>query len=251
MAALLLSASSVFADDISIRADYWYPFNGKPNSTKPGYLIEIAEQALTEAGHTVHYQLMPWDDAIGSARKGLVDCVAGVSKKEAADFIFPDVSMGMADTGFFVRYGEYSQWRYRNVDSFNGMRIGIIDGVFYINDTAFADYIEQNAQTDKVYIAKGDEPLQDLMNKLASKEIDMLLETPEVFSAISHERGVFLLFDQADRLNSPGAVYIACSPKNKHSATYVKLISNKLVAMRKSGELDSLLKKYHLQDWQE
>jgi polar amino acid transport system substrate-binding protein len=59
---------SVQAQTISIRADYWYPMNGDPNSDKPGYMIDLAKAIFEPQGIAVDYQLMPWSRAIQETR---------------------------------------------------------------------------------------------------------------------------------------------------------------------------------------
>ncbi|SFV56538.1 ABC transporter, periplasmic domain [hydrothermal vent metagenome] len=45
-------------------------------------------------------------------------------------------------------------------------------------------------------------------------------------------------------------VYLAFSPNNPHSKEYAKILSEGINTLRKSGELDKILAKYGLHDWE-
>jgi len=54
---------------------------------------------------------------------------------------------------------------------------------------------------------------------------------------------------EAGRLNQPVDVYIACSPNKPNSIVYTKLLSEGIIDLRKTGELQKILEKYALKDW--
>lgn len=62
-AGLIAASFTVQAEEISIRADVWYPHNGEPTSAAPGYMIEIAKAVLGPAGSSSTIKPCP-----GSAR---------------------------------------------------------------------------------------------------------------------------------------------------------------------------------------
>lgn len=56
----IVFATPATADTITIVADAWPPYNGLPNTSEPGYGIEIAHQVFEAAGHTVEYIIGVW-----------------------------------------------------------------------------------------------------------------------------------------------------------------------------------------------
>ena len=84
------------ADTVTILSDKWYPVNGDPTSSKPGYMIDIAQVILKTNGHFLDYRLAPWTRSISEVRKGRADCIVGAYKEDATDFIFPENSWGKA-----------------------------------------------------------------------------------------------------------------------------------------------------------
>ena len=55
---------------------------------------------------------------------------------------------------------------------------------------------------------------------------------------------------QVDTLGDPYDVYIACAPSKILSKTYAELLSKGVQQLRESGELQTILRKYGLGDWQ-
>lgn len=74
---------------MSLRADFWCPFNCEPDAARPGFMVEIAQYALGKYGHTVDYQIMPWNRAIKEVRAGKIDGVIAELKSHSPDLIYP------------------------------------------------------------------------------------------------------------------------------------------------------------------
>ncbi|MGK5093936.1 hypothetical protein WDW89_18225 [Deltaproteobacteria bacterium TL4] len=58
---------------LSVRADFWPPFNGDPKASRPGYMIEVLKAIFEPQGYVVDYQILSWDQALESVRKGEFD----------------------------------------------------------------------------------------------------------------------------------------------------------------------------------
>ena len=78
----------VQAEEITIVADEWCPFNCEPNSKAPGFMIEIATEIFSKAGHSVNYSTMDWDEALTAVRKGEFKAIVGAANEDAPDSIF-------------------------------------------------------------------------------------------------------------------------------------------------------------------
>lgn len=240
----LLAAVSAQADTVVIRADHWYPMNGTPGDANPGFMIEIAQRSLAQGGHTVDYDLMPWERALHSAENGIIDCVVGAYKSDAPNLLFPEHSQGVDITGTFVKKG--SPWRYSDVEGLKSVQIGAITGYSYGDD--LDAFIEQNPQ--KVQLLSGDTALEQNIRKLLGGRIDVILESPAVFNAKLKELNLQGQAEFAGAIGEPENLYIACSPKKDTSKAYIKLISDGTQQLRQSGELKTILEKYGLSDWQ-
>lgn len=239
-----LIAGAAQADTVVIRADHWYPMNGNPGDTNPGFMIEIAQRTLAQAGHTVDYDLMPWERALHSAENGVIDCVVGAYQSDAPNLLFPENSQGVDITGTFVKKG--SPWRYSDLDALKSVQIGAISGYSYGDD--LDAFIQQNPQN--VQLLSGDTALEQNIRKLLSGRIDMILESPAVLNAKLKTLNLQGQVEFAGAVGKPENLYIACTPKKASSHAYIKLISDGTQQLRQSGELKKILEKYGLSDWQ-
>jgi len=239
----LLFSQSCFADTVTIRADQWYPMNGKPGSDKPGFMIEIAQWSLAQGGHTVDYKVMPWERAVDQTRKGSIDCVVGAYQADAPDLVFPEEAMGMDDSGFYVRKGEtYTH----SMAAMKTQKLGIIGGYAY-DDGPIDAYIASGSANVKV--TKGNDALEKNIKKLAAGRVDLVIESPPVMDAKLAEMGMQDKIQLADTLNDPSALYVACSPAKPESKEYARLLTEGVKAMRANGELSKVMAKYGLKDW--
>lgn len=236
-----LLSLTLSADIITLRADVWEPFVGTPGSSSQGYMIEIAQKVFTEAGHTVDFQEMPWNRAIGAAKAGQINAIVGAFKSDAPDFIFPDNELGISKTAFFVLND--GNWKYDGVSSLKDVKLGIISGYSY-GDEVDA-YIKKGENVD---VSFGDNALDVGIKKLIGKRIDTFAEDESVMLAYLKKTG------QSDKLKSVGYlpsenVYIAFSPVNPKSKEYAKILSDGIAKLRASGELAKIMAKYGLKDW--
>lgn len=175
---LSLGFIPVSADTIHIRADEWCPYNCKPDSDYPGYMIEMARTIFERNGHTLVYETMPWARSIDYCRKGKIDAVAGATVSEASDFVFPSACQGWSMVAFFVRKGH--NWKYVEVDSLSTVRTGILDDYDY-GEELLMHYFKTNAGSDNVQVVGGIDPLGINIRKLLKGRIDVLPEDRYVF----------------------------------------------------------------------
>lgn len=242
--ALLISSSVAYADTVSIRADHWFPINGDPQSTTPGYMIEMATRIFGDAGHTVDYRTMPWERAVKSVREGQFDCVVGAYPEEVPDFIYPAASWGLDEAKFYVKKGD--AWRYTGLDSIASIKLGLIGGYAY--DEPFDKYVEDNNKGNYQFI-KGDNALENNIKKVLAGRLTATVESPPVMQAKLKEMGLTDKIEAAGDLGEAVDIYIACSPAKESSKVLMKLVDEGTDKLRQSGELQKILDKYGLKDW--
>lgn len=242
MPALALSIP-VLADQVSIRADVWYPMNGDPGSGNQGFMIDIAEKVLTANGHTLDYKAMPWERALDQVRAGKFDCVVGAYKSDAPDFVFPQEHWGLDSTGVFVRADD--SFQYTDLASLTGRKVGVIKGYAYDDDLNNA--IASDKKTFKA--AAGGNALESNIKKLTGKRLDSVIESTAVFSAKASEIGMVDKTKLAGVIGDKSPIYIACSPNKPSSGGLVKMFDEGLAKLRASGELASIMGKYGMSDW--
>lgn len=227
-------------------ADEWCPYNCESGSDNPGFVIDIARRIFATHGIQVRYVTMPWARAIVETRAGHFDAIVGAVPDEAPDFIYPTVSQGESIDGFFVNKG--NSWVYEGVVSLSNQRLGVILDYSY-GDQVDA-YIQQWSGKDlRVQLAFGDEPHRINSDKLKYGRISVMLADTFVLSHQMFLSKEFGRYDLAGTL-PPDPVYIAFSPVIDNAEEYSRMLSRGMVKLRQSGELERIMKRYDLNDWQ-
>lgn len=236
------------AAEVSIRADEWFPINGEPSAERAGIMIDLARTILGEAGHTVDYQLMAWDNAIARTREGEFDCVVGALAGEAEGFVYPKEPWVLSAQTLYVRSDK--NFSYTSMADLSKLKIAVIDAYSY--GEKLDAYIEANrSDPDKLLLVRNEtKPLRSAMLRVVVGQADALLETSVVMDATLAASS----FKNKLRRLSPvepdqqEALYIACSPARATSKTYVELFDAGLRKMRADGRLNMLLARYGLAD---
>ena len=241
---LAVSAPSGAAT-ITIVADVWCPYNCTPGDAQPGYMIEIAQKVLGEAGHTVEYRNLPWSRAIEETRRGKFDAIVGAAPDDAPDFVYPQNALGSSTTVFAVRPGD--PWRYTGIASLNGISVGVIQDYSYSEE--FDAYVQANLKDSaKIQAASGEDALNVNLKKLDAKRINALVEDQAVLEyelkTSGRENSVQIAGDLGET-----PLFIAFSPAKPESKEYAKLLSDGVAKLRASGELAKILAKYGARDW--
>ena len=232
---------------ITIAADYWCPFNCRPDSDYPGYMIEIAEQVFAQHDIKISYQIIPWSRALQLCRSGRISAVVGGYKSDAEDFIYPKNEQGLIGFSFFTL--DKNNWRYQQIDSLHNQLLAVADGYAYTGSLDRYIALHQNDAT-RIYTAFGNKPLTENITLLEQGLIDVLVETDAVFWYVSKQLNHQGKFTLAGVLAPAKPAYIAFSPAIADSTEYARILSEGIAQLRASGELAIILAKYGLTDWQ-
>lgn len=238
---ILLPAHSA---TVTIRADEWFPMNGKPDGNAQGYMIDMAAAIFIAAGHTVDYKQLPWERAVNSVRAGMFDCVVGAYPEDAPDFIFPTVSWGMDSTGYYVNNN--SSWQFTGFDSLLSQKVGVISGYAYGEE--FDELVK--SRPDVFKDVSGKDALDKNFKKLVGNRIDVVVESVAVANAKLKELSLNSQVKLAGTNPEKSPIYIACSPAKDTSKAYIELVEQGTKTLRESGKLKTILEKYGLEDWQ-
>lgn len=230
---------------VSLRADFWCPFNCEPDAARPGFMVEIAQYALGKYGHTVDYQIMPWNRAIKEVRAGKIDGVIAELKSHSPDLIYPAREAALAVNAFWVKKG--TPWRYQGIDSLNGVTLGII------RDYAFGNPLDAYVLKNKLNISRvamvnGEQAVAQNIKRLVLGRIDVYVEAQAVVRFQAGKDGQADLLESAGILNAT-PLYVAFSPQRATSAAYARMLAEGVDELRATGKLDNILYKYGLHDW--
>lgn len=208
-------------------------------------MVEIAKKVFEAENITLDYQLTPWTRAIKSTEKGEFDCILGAYKEDAPNFIFPKEAWGMDGIQAFVKKGD--SWRYSDVNSIKKRKTGLIQ------DYSYGENLDPlfKANPDIVDIMSGDDALEKNIKKLLSGRIDTLLENKNVMDIKLQAMNLTGSVEFAGEISKIKPLYIACSPANvARSQKLLSIVDKQTKTLRASGELEAILGKYGLHDWQ-
>lgn len=238
---VMLSSFHLKAETLTFRADNWCPFNCEPNTSMPGYVVEILNNVFNKAGHKIDYQILAWNRALTETQEGKFTAVIAASEKELANGV-NTVSIGSSKNCFFVKRG--STFKFNGLESLKGHKVSII------KDYKYGDEIDAEIakRPDGFDAAFGDNPLVSNIRKLQADRTEIVLENDTVFSYTSSMEKLLGKFISAGCLPDD-KLFVSFSGKNPKSAEYVKIFNEGLEAMRKSGELKPILEKYGVTDW--
>ena len=241
---VLCSVTASFGEVLTVRADFWLPYNGSPEAPKPGYMIDVLKEIFEPNGITVDYKLQDWALALEAVNKGEFDAVVGTDDEEAPGFVFPEEEFGMMTNAFFVRIG--TKFEYQSIDDLQGLKLGVINGYSYNED--IDAYVAKNLGSDNVHEVTGDDALPSLLEKLVAKEIDVIIEDTNVMAYAMGRHDVRSVI-QADLMDEPYALYVAFSPNKKNSKMHAELFDDGIKKLRSSGRLKEILSRYLQKDW--
>ncbi len=246
VASLAFSAGAL-AYDITIRADSRMPYRGPQNAQSAGYMIDLARKIALASGHTVDYANMPMKDALYAVRKGEFDCVVGVTREDAADFNFSNLSWGKSQNAFYAMTD--SSWRYNGLQSLESVRLAVIDGYTYSQE--LDAYIAAHRRDGSVVVVNNiRRPAISAVSQISTKKADVFVED---FMLMRQTLQTMQMTDRVIKvgvLDTPSDVYLACTPANWRGKEFAELFSDGLSKLRDSGELQPILDHYAIKDWE-
>lgn len=244
--ACFMVTQACFGETITFVADAWPPFNGEPNSEQEGYMMDVARAIFEPKGYTVVYKNLPWNRSIQESRKGRFNAIIGASRNDAPDFIFPDEELGRNRLSFYTKAD--STWRFEGVPSLKKVYLGVIDGYDYRE--WFKKY--EKDYRDRIYVRFGDEPLKKNIQSLVYGRLDAVVDNETAIRWVAKQQGLLDKIRDAgeDQIGGVSYIYHAFSPNLDNSKKYSEVLSQGIIELRVSGELQRILDKYGLEDWQ-
>lgn len=234
---------------------------------RPGYVVEILNAIFAQHDLDLDFRPTPWQRAMDMAMEGENDVLVGIFKMSAKEeetwaelgiqtlayktLLYPEEPIFSWNEACFFLPGS-SSWQYENDDSFIGLRFGTIRGYSY---TSLDTYLESfPAQDDRI---SGEDLYRRNFLRLNSGRIDLAVGNPYMAKVVLRR------MIQAGQLVQgsirfygcyPGSTsresYIVFSPKHKNSAQLSRQFDLGLKRLRDSGQLEKILHKYAMTDWQ-
>jgi polar amino acid transport system substrate-binding protein len=228
--------------------DNWCPYNCAPEAANRGYMVDILDRVL-KPYFTVTYQLEPWTRAIKMVESGeaqlLVATPATNGKKMVAS-----APLGVDQSCFFVRRG--NPWHYQQIDDLKALRLGVIQDYSYDDngplDALIANYREH--KDIRLEVAGGQNALESNFKKLKAGRMDAVIENENVGRYMIQE---LKLQDSVDfagcAAHHVATTHVAVSSTRSDAKRILLIINNGLSDLRRTGELNAILRPYGIADW--
>ena len=227
-----------------VAADPWCPHNCKAGSAREGYMVEIAREALAEAGYTLDYRNISWARALKMTREGEFHAVIGAFRTDAPDFIFPEIPQGLASVSLYTHPD--NDWTYRGIVSLKDQTLLAINGYSYTAE--LDDYIDRNRNNrERIWILSGPAPLKRALSLLEQDRTDVFVEDDYVMAWVT------LNDPDIEHPRNAGQVgktlsYLAFSPANENSAELAGILSEGTQRLMENGRMKAILDTYGIND---
>jgi polar amino acid transport system substrate-binding protein len=224
-----------------ISPDYWCPLSCQVGAEQEGYTIDILRAIFEPRGYQVDFTNTNYSRALKLVRKGLADVIPSTIKAEAPDFVFPQLSIG--SNRFCVYARENHNWSYDLPHDLADHKVVVVQSY---------DYGEQlsvwlDANTQQVDRLTGGDLVGRMIRMVHLGRVDVLIEDEFMVNHYFRQHPHLKL--KKVGCESPVYTYIGLTPSNPNSLRTAQIFDEGLLELRKSGELDTIMKSYGLHDW--
>jgi polar amino acid transport system substrate-binding protein len=213
-------------------------------------LIDIAEIIFKRSGYSIEYRLTPWTRTLADVKKGTVNGAIGIYFSQARNegFVIPSEEMGQSINKFFVNSN--NKWNYNGFPSLKNMKLGLIGNYDY---GSLNIYIQEQIKqkTGNIEFTSGNDALQKNINKLLTKRIQAIVEDNQVVNYYLNNNQLSHSLRDAGAVPPENKVGICFSSLLPESGKLAVLLSDGIIQMRKTGELQKILDKYGVKDWKQ
>ncbi|WP_161958645.1 substrate-binding periplasmic protein [Ferruginivarius sediminum] len=246
LTAILGLATQASADEITITADQWCPYNCEPGSDAPGYVVELAKRIYESEGHTIKYVNNPWQRALKMGARGKVNGVIAVSfQPETEQMVLPEEPL----TSYEIKAVTDADdgWSYDGIESIGERTVAVVAGYNY--GDRFMEW--QRSNEGQQVVNQGDGALQRNLKMVASGRADFAIDGANVLGYNIDQMGMKESFRFAGTIGEAVPLYLGFSMKAGNAEEYARLWTEGVRRMRESGELQEVLDKYGVSDWAE
>ena len=241
MLCALTPAVSALADSLIIGYEPYLPITGVAGEKHEGYAIEVVKKIYSS--HTMVFELIPYIRSLKMLEKGEIDMLLGTAKIDFTDetkIVFPQETLAISSTVFFVRHD--SNWQFKDLNSLKRIKLGLVKGYKY-------NEFEKISDKSRFFYISGIETTARSLKMLISGHISVFYEDRNVVQSVAMKLGMSTKIKEAGFINGPLPLYNAISNKNPNAKKLADEFDTKLRQLRKSKQLDQILKKYNLKDW--
>ncbi|KAE9625119.1 substrate-binding periplasmic protein [Parasedimentitalea maritima] len=240
--------SSLISEELVFATGDWRPYifeeSGDVVPETPGFSVEIVNKVFEKMGHSITYVSAPFARQIKMAEQGTVDALVGLYQDEAPSLVFPAEPIGTTQNCFFVKSD--NSWKYEKIEDLSEIVLGTILGYTYGEIDTFIENKPEN-----IFSLSGSETvmMERLVGLLDMGRVDTFVQDKLITEFFLSN------FETNEKLENVGCLakvpfYVGFSPKGQFSKEFAMEFDKILNEMRRSGELDEILAKYSVLDWE-
>ena len=241
---LMLAVPVAWAEVLKMTSVDWCP-NICITPDKPGYVVELVEEAFKGSAFQVEFEILPWSRSIKMVEAGEAQGILAPTKSEAPNLLYPKQELGVQKMCLWARPD--TKWEYKGIESLKGLQIG---SAYDVSIEILNDYIKENKEQFQL-IPFNDSYIKKSLKKLEYHRMDAFVLTHNFamyeFNALNARHKVRL----AGCLSFE-KFYLAFSSQKHLRPTVkkaMKYFDEKIVEVRKSGRLEKIMNRYGLKDW--
>ena len=239
----LLLTNLLRADNITITADEWCPYNCSENAHNKGFLVDIFTYIFEKRGYEVIYTVADsYEKAIKDVRENRINAIIGSTREETPDFIFPKYPLAYSYDIIITE--KDSLWNYTSPQSLNQICLGVIKDYAY-DDVITQHIIKNKNDQKKIQMISGNNALEYNLKKLRYQKITALIDDQLLIRYYFTQKKTSFPFKIATSLKTY-PLYISFSPKDYKAQTYANILSYELKKLKGTDVLHKILAKYGL-----
>lgn len=231
------------ADTVRFTSINYCPFSCIPSEEdgKEGIMVEVVRAALEEQGHDIDIAIMPYARAVKAANSELYDGTIVVGKIYAPELIYPEKPTLTQRMLFMVKPSH--NWRFSDYDSLLAVKLTmqIVKGFDYADDN-INRYV--STKPSNLVPLHGLNAIQRGLELLHLGRVDSYAEGELTAQYNIDKYGYKQKFIVAGYSQRTFESFTAFNPNSANAYQYAQLISKKINALKKNGELAIILKKY-------
>jgi len=235
----ILAAAPTQAAEIRLVGDMWCPMNCDPGS-RPGYIIEVVQEAMARSGHTVKYEIGDWDEAVARGLKDPAVNLVGATRSDADGYVIGEEDVGSTVSVVVTRRDGAA---FKDLADLKGRKIAASEGYSYGDD--IDAFLKANAQN--VLFGSGENPSLANLEAVLAGRADAALDDRNVAEYVLVDQQAIDLVSISDA-GAPEPLYIAFSPANPDAPRLAKDLDEGLKALKKDGTFARIMAKYNLSD---
>jgi polar amino acid transport system substrate-binding protein len=246
---LIFSSTSLYAETLNIAVHEFCPYlcDAAKEEGKEGFVVEII-RAIFEPAYTLRFHRVPYVRGIRLTEQGEYHGMPMLNSQSSQEIHLSKELIAILVQNFYVKKGD--PWRYEGVASLENIIVGTVIGYNYSPvDREYEAYLRKHRYTDKVDYTGGVGASLANLKKILAGRIRTFNECSYLVDYLGMTAGITGQLEVAGTLGVLDN-FMGFSPKHPNAQVLVGRFDEGIRKLRESGQLNRILDRYGLEDWQ-